>query len=159
MKKESAIAVLVATAMLMGRPEPVTGQERGAASDSVAVVLVETLPFPEAPAVIVRRASQTPQDVILIVGERLNAEQVAAALIALAGLRSAKGEVIEEDQTFRVRARTAPRDAPEWLRMLGHVAVAEVAMSRGRGIRVDGIEGVMGATRVALARSARPGGG
>jgi hypothetical protein len=74
----------------------------------VTIALVEQLPQPDAPFVILRRVNQADHDVILLpVGA--DAQQLSLAVQALLTARSVAGDTAESPATIRVRPHSGER--------------------------------------------------
>lgn len=71
----------------------------------VTIALVEELPQPGAPFVILRRVNEAEHDVILLAADA-DAQQLSLAVQALLTARSVAGDSAESSATVRVRPRT-----------------------------------------------------
>lgn len=111
----------------------------------ITVAVTDQFPYPDARAVVIRRAGPGATDVILLSQGRADAAQLAAAFVVLAVARDVMGEV-SEDQVIRVQERRPPADIPDRLYMDAHRALA---MMRGASPKViPGIGNVLRATRM-----------
>jgi hypothetical protein len=83
----------------------------------VTIALVEELPHPGAPFVILRRVGGADHDVILLPADA-SVEQLSLAVQALLTARSAAGDTAERPATIRVRPRsgdTRPHRQFPWI--------------------------------------------
>jgi hypothetical protein len=71
----------------------------------VTIALVEQLPQPDAPFVILRRVDEAPHDVILLPADA-DAQQLSLAVQALLTTRFVAGDTAKSPATIRVRPRS-----------------------------------------------------
>lgn len=76
----------------------------------VTIALVEQLPHPDAPFVILRRVDEAEHDVILLPADA-DAQQLSLAVQALLTARSVAGDTAESPATIRVRPRSGDAGA------------------------------------------------
>lgn len=117
------------------------GAQPARASDSptrvpVTIALVEELPHPEAPFVILRRVNEAEHDVILLPADA-DAQQLSLAIQALLTARSVAGDTAGSPATIRVRPRSgeerAHRQFPWIARVHGDLQRAAHRPIRGVG--------------------------
>lgn len=102
----------------------------------VTIALVEELPHPGAPFVILRRVNEAEHDVILLPADA-DARQLSLAVQALLTARSVAGDTAERPATIRVRPRSgepgAHRQFPWIARVHGDLQRAAHRPIRGVG--------------------------
>lgn len=74
----------------------------------VTVVLVEKTPHDDAPAVILRRAGMTPQDVVLLRADAADGKQLSSVVLGLISARSVGGDTASASEMLRVRPQPLP---------------------------------------------------
>jgi hypothetical protein len=101
----------------------------------VTIALVEQLPHPDAPFVILRRVNEAEHDVILLPADA-DARQLSLAVQALLTARSVAGDTADSPATIRVRPRSgarAHRPVPWIARVHGDLQRAAHRPIRGVG--------------------------
>jgi hypothetical protein len=125
----AAIAGLVLATVIGARP----GQAQTAPSApptrvSVTVTLVDRIPVPGAPFVVIRRAATSPHDVIVL-PRGADATMFSEAVYALVASRQVAGDTSSRDMTLRVRpgqARAQHHPVLPWAdRVLGDLRRAD----------------------------------
>jgi hypothetical protein len=74
----------------------------------VRIVLLDTLPVRGAGAIIQRRVSGSPKDIILLTAETATARQLSAAVLTLVTLYSIDGSEPSHDALVKVNSRQGP---------------------------------------------------
>ncbi len=94
-----------------------------------AIAVVDDVGYPGADAVVVRRASASPHDVVLVREARANPRLLAAAVRHLAALRALQGDTPGVDGVYRVTldARNdqrwvRPDEPAKWMRSLNRAS-------------------------------------
>jgi hypothetical protein len=110
MRKRILLVIVAATAVLMAM-SPRVGDAIGSRRSGVrgvptTVAVVASRPYPGADAVIIRRVSVLPHDLILIYSGVASPEYVAATFHALAVTRARHGDIPDKDRVVRVDAPT-----------------------------------------------------
>ena len=122
-------------------PVPVVPARAGTTETVIAAV--PTLPYSGADAVIVRRATQLPHDVILVRSDRATAVQLAQAAFMIETLRAVAGSgTPTADAVIRVPSPTQNhrhiRDAANWAQILERTTPSDLAgVGNVRHLRVD----------------------
>jgi len=142
-RSRAAIAAFVLALVLPARP----GQAQTAPSAppgrvSVTVTLVDRVPVPGAPFVVIRRATTSPRDIIAL-PRGADAAMLSEAVYTLVASRQAAGDTSTREMVLRVRpnqARTQHHPVLPWAeRVLGDLRHTEPRQVDGIG-RVPAVE-------------------
>ena len=104
--------ILVATALplLSGTPSSKTRPESSPRSVPFAIAVTDSFPYRNADAVILRRVSAKPHDVIVIKQGKATGPRIAASIRELEFLRAALGNEPTSDALYRVKSTQTPRE-------------------------------------------------
>lgn len=136
MRRHVLTARAVASALLLcgvstaqGQQDTVDARVKREKSNRVPVTIavVDSMPFRGAAAVVMRRASLVPHDVIVVHRDVADGEMLSAAVFTLLSARALSGDTASTDQVLRVPARRGPvgwrrREVPTLDRALDRIA-------------------------------------
>lgn len=109
----TSLRYLLAVAALIGAVTPLQAQQVATPVGAARVTLVDGMaPSRGGRVEVVRRAQRTPQNLVLV-GRNATAEDLAAALVMINGLRTQYGDALTSD--LRARPETV-RPGPSWNR-------------------------------------------
>lgn len=94
------------------------------------IAVPQHFPYPGADAVVLRRTTQLPKDVILLRSERVEAGLLSSAVRTLLALRATFGDDPQSDGVFRVTSSSAPwtrdQEAKDWAGALASARVDSI---------------------------------
>lgn len=102
--------LVLAPGSLLGQQPASPERIREVGSIPVKLAITESIPYPNASAVIVRRADRNPHDLVLMTREVASVERLTAALWMLEQLHLRYGSVPSESGVFRVERSKGPKD-------------------------------------------------
>lgn len=111
-----SLAALLAALFLISAPAAVQGQDpvrTRASRVPVTVALVQRLPAPGEPYVLMRRAGEAPQDVILLPADA-TPEVLSTAVSSLLAVRLQRGDVPVRTEMVRLSTRRGGRAQPRF---------------------------------------------